>query len=84
MHTTEETLAWAGIAAALAMVAGLYLGHRVGWRNGWRVGELHGAHIERQGQRLLRQAIEEMKQGRLAAERAKRDARGRYKKVGAP
>ncbi len=80
MNTIEETLAWAGIASALALIAGLYLGHRVGWRNG----HMRGTYDEWEysyNRQLEKDAAD---QTHLAAERAKRDVRGRFKKVSTP
>ena len=77
MHSTEELFIWAGLAPSLAIVAGLYLGHRVGYRNG----HMRGAYDEWEysyNRQLEKDAAD---QARLAAERAKRDVRGRYKKV---
>jgi len=73
MNTIEETLAWAGIASALAVVAGLLLGFSVGHKCG-----KYREYLDRLEADWNKITIQ---RERLAAERAKRDGRGRFKKV---
>jgi membrane protein YqaA with SNARE-associated domain len=70
MNTIEETRAWAGIAAALAMIAGSYVGYTAG--------HFRGSAAQWAAQYRAELAKIEKQQARLAAERAKRDVRGRY------
>ena len=70
MHTTEELIAWTVVAATIAAIVCLYLGWHVGWRN--------GARRESVRQSYVRAELWRAREARLAAERAKRDARGRY------